>query len=106
MRRYSTFGVAFSISLLLSGCTVGPKYVKPTVPVTPEFKEQPPDSFKESDIWKRAQPRDLALRGKWWEVFSEPQLKALEEASGVGLPALKRSMVLIRRGEAEGRLRR
>ena len=56
MRRYSTFGVTFSISVLLGGCTVGPKYVKPTVPVTPEFKEQPPDSFKESDIWKRAQP--------------------------------------------------
>jgi RNA polymerase primary sigma factor len=29
------------------------------------------------------------------------QLKALEAASGVGLPALKRSMVLVRRGEAE-----
>ena len=32
---------------------------------------------------------------------NSPQLKALEAASGVTFPALKRSMVLIRRGEAE-----
>ena len=58
---------------------VGPKYVKPTVPMAPAFKEQPPDSFKESDGWKPAQPGDQALRGKWWEIFGDPQLNALEE---------------------------
>jgi NodT family efflux transporter outer membrane factor (OMF) lipoprotein len=65
--------------MLLAGCMVGPKYVKPTVPTAPEFKEQPPDSFKESDGWKSAQPSDQAVRGNWWEIFGDSQLNALEE---------------------------
>ena len=50
-----------------------------TVPMAPAFKEQPPQSFKESDGWKPAQPGDQALRGKWWEIFGDPQLNELEE---------------------------
>jgi NodT family efflux transporter outer membrane factor (OMF) lipoprotein len=65
--------------LLLVGCMVGPKYQKPPVPVTPAFKEPPPDSFKESDQWKTANPSAAALRGKWWEIFGDSQLNALEE---------------------------
>ena len=38
--------VALLLVLLLAGCTVGPKYVKPTVPTTPAYKEEVPDSFK------------------------------------------------------------
>ena len=49
MKRHLAFATMCSISLLLSGCMVGPKYVKPTVPMAPAFKEQPPQSFKESD---------------------------------------------------------
>jgi NodT family efflux transporter outer membrane factor (OMF) lipoprotein len=67
------------MSLLLVGCMVGPKYVKPTVPTAPEFKEQPPDSFKESDGWKSAQPGDQTIRGNWWEIFGDSQLNALED---------------------------
>lgn len=67
------------MSLLLAGCMVGPKYVKPTVPMAPEFKEQPPDSFKESSGWKPAQPGDQTIRGNWWEIFGDPQLNALED---------------------------
>ena len=29
--------------------------------------------------WKAAQPNDAARRGKWWEVFGDPDLNALEE---------------------------
>ena len=79
MKRHHTIAMVCLISLFLSGCLVGPKYVKPTVPMAPGFKEQPPDSFKESDGWKTAQPRDQSLRGNWWEIFGDPQLNALEE---------------------------
>ena len=30
-----------------------------------------------------AQPKDDALRGKWWEIFGDPQLNALEEKVNV-----------------------
>lgn len=72
-------GVLSLATMLLSGCMVGPKYVKPVVPTAPAYKEQPPESFKEAGDWKPAQPKDQTLRGKWWEVFGDPQLNALEE---------------------------
>jgi NodT family efflux transporter outer membrane factor (OMF) lipoprotein len=70
----------FCIALLmLPGCMVGPKYTRPAAPVAPEFKEPGPASFKEMAGWKTAQPSDQALRGKWWELFQDQQLTALEE---------------------------
>src|SRR6202035_1656339 len=78
MKRRIAFSIGF-FSLCLGGCMVGPKYVKPSVPMVPAFKEQPPQSFKENDGWKPAQPGDQALRGKWWEIFGDSQLNELEE---------------------------
>ncbi|MCU1234121.1 MAG: transporter [Candidatus Solibacter sp.] len=59
--------------LLLTGCTVGPNYKRPTAPAPPAFKEQPPSGFKE------ARPSDGYLKGKWWELYNDPALNALEE---------------------------
>ena len=42
------------------------------------FKESP-TQFKETEGWKVAQPQDATLRGKWWEIYNEPELNALEE---------------------------
>jgi len=61
---------AGSITLLIA-CTVGPNYVKPTA--------EAPDAFKELNGWKKAQPKEDAIRGAWWELFNAPQLNALEE---------------------------
>jgi NodT family efflux transporter outer membrane factor (OMF) lipoprotein len=74
---------------LLVGCMVGPKYQKPPVPVTPAYKEPPPDLFKESDRWKTANPSAAALRGNWWEIFGDSQLNALEEQVTVANQDLK-----------------
>jgi NodT family efflux transporter outer membrane factor (OMF) lipoprotein len=65
--------------LLLAGCTVGPKYIKPTTPTTATYKEEPPSSFKESDQWQPAHPADQTSRGNWWEIFGDPELDELEE---------------------------
>ena len=54
---------------LLSACMVGPDYVRPTAPV--------PEAYKESANWKRAEPRDAIARGRWWEMFGDPELNAL-----------------------------
>lgn len=61
------------VLLFSSGCMVGPKYRTPTAPTAAAFKEPPPAG------WKEAQPSDGLLRGKWWEVYNDPQLNALEE---------------------------
>jgi hypothetical protein len=60
-----SYGIALVtvIGLLLSGCMVGPRCVKPTVPVTPNFAET--EERQEGDGWKVAQPDDDLIRGKW-----------------------------------------
>jgi NodT family efflux transporter outer membrane factor (OMF) lipoprotein len=70
-------------SCLLAGCTVGPKYHTPTADTPAAYKELTPADFKNTEGWKVAQPKDDALRGKWWEIFNDPQLNALEEKVNV-----------------------
>jgi NodT family efflux transporter outer membrane factor (OMF) lipoprotein len=106
VNRLSVFAIAFSTGLLLSGCMVGPKYVKPTVPMAPEFKEQPPESFKEADGWKPAQPGDQGLRGKWWEIFGDSQLDALEEELTISNQDLKVAEARLRQARATIRFNR
>ncbi|MFZ0799798.1 MAG: efflux transporter outer membrane subunit [Terriglobales bacterium] len=67
------------ILVFLLGCVVGPKYKRATVDTPGTFKEVTPDDLKKMDGWKVAQPQDSALHGKWWEIFGDPQLNALEE---------------------------
>ena len=66
--------------LLLSGCLVGPKYHAPTPPTAtaPNYKESSVN-FQAAEGWKVASPQEGMLRGKWWEVFKDPELNALED---------------------------
>jgi NodT family efflux transporter outer membrane factor (OMF) lipoprotein len=77
VNRQLVFVCAGPISLLLSGCMVGPKYARPTAPVSPAFKEA--SEWKEGDGWKVAQPGDDVIREKWWELYGDPDLNQIEE---------------------------
>jgi len=65
--------------ILFKGCDKAPKYAKPSVSTPPSYKEITPENFKETDNWKFAQPKDDIIRGKWWEMFNDSRLNALEE---------------------------
>lgn len=70
---------ATSLSLALSACVVGPKYHPPaTQAPAPAYKESPAN-FQDNGTWTVAQPSDAKLHGKWWEIFNDPELNALEE---------------------------
>ena len=56
---------------LAAGCNFAPKYSVPTVATPP--------AYKETNGWKTAQPSDAALKGKWWEMFNDSNLNALED---------------------------
>ncbi len=58
-------------------CAVGPNYRRPSAPVPPQFKELPPPQA--AGQWKEAQPSDQAIRGKWWELYNDPQLSQFED---------------------------
>jgi NodT family efflux transporter outer membrane factor (OMF) lipoprotein len=74
---------------MLAGCVVGPKYHAPA-PQAPalEYKESP-TQFKENEGWTVAQPADAKLRGKWWEIFDDPELNALEEQLNINNQNIK-----------------
>jgi NodT family efflux transporter outer membrane factor (OMF) lipoprotein len=78
-RKLRLTALAGVCGALLTGCTVGPKYVRPAAVAPPAYKELTPENFKDTDGWKLSQPGDATLRGKWWETFNDPQLNALEE---------------------------
>ena len=60
---------------------MGPNYQHPTTNV--------PSDYKESGHFKQAQPSDAMAKGKWWEIYSDPQLNALEEQISVSNQSLK-----------------
>jgi len=67
---YKAFAVPSTFAvLLIMGCAVGPDYVRPTAPV--------PETYKESQDWKLADPRDAQPKGAWWEIYNDPVLNAL-----------------------------
>ncbi len=90
MRRWDSRLCSWGLTAfvgLLAGCTVGPNYHRPD-PATappPAYKEGAaagavvPPPNPSGGTWKPATPSDGMLRGKWWEVYQDPQLNALED---------------------------
>jgi NodT family efflux transporter outer membrane factor (OMF) lipoprotein len=67
------------LALMISSCSIGPKYVRPPVETAPSYKEVLQPANQEPQTWRPAAPSDAASRGKWWLAFNDPQLNELEE---------------------------
>lgn len=78
--------------LFLASCMVGPDYSKPSAPT--------PAAYKEAGDWKQAQPNDAALRGKWWEVYHNPELNELEEQVNISNQNVIQAEALFREAAA------
>lgn len=66
-----TFILALAI-LALGGCTIGPKYTRPSVAIPTAYKEP-------GQEWKLAAPSDAIAKGAWWAIYNDAQLNALED---------------------------
>lgn len=86
---------SFILSTALTGCMVGPDYVKPTVATPAKFKELP-----NQPGWRNAAPADDAPKGKWWLAFNDPDLNALEEQVNVSNQTIKVSEANYRQAQA------
>jgi NodT family efflux transporter outer membrane factor (OMF) lipoprotein len=90
MKRGSKYGlIALTALLACVGCKVGPKYQVPTAPAVTAFTEQPPQSWSQSKDWAAAAPSDAWTKGRWWEIFNDPQLNDLEQRVDVNNQTLK-----------------
>jgi NodT family efflux transporter outer membrane factor (OMF) lipoprotein len=77
MNRLLISGISLA-ALAITGCRVGPTYVRPAATAPTTFKEAPPDAFGADNGWKTAQPADTQVKGDWWTMFGDAQLNALE----------------------------
>lgn len=85
--RREKCGVVLTLAALalLAGCKpVGPNYSRPSYTAPTNYKEigatsvVPPPNPSGGN-WQPASPSDGMLRGKWWEVYNDPQLNQLED---------------------------
>ncbi len=98
IRCSSSFAILCAGLLLTAGCTVGPKYVRPTTEI--------PSTYKVVGNWKPAEPGDEARKGNWWEIFQDPQLNALEEKLAVSNQSLRAAQDHFLQARAELRISR
>jgi NodT family efflux transporter outer membrane factor (OMF) lipoprotein len=85
--RRATVAFAALLALgLLAGCkAVGPDYHRPGYQAPAAYKETgasavvvpPPNPA--GGGWQPANPSDGLLKGKWWEIYQDPQLNRLED---------------------------
>jgi NodT family efflux transporter outer membrane factor (OMF) lipoprotein len=80
------------MTLALASCVMGPDYRRPQV-VTPP-------AYKETKDWKIAEPRDGVPRGKWWQIFADPQLNALADKVNLTNQSLKQAEAQYRSAQA------
>jgi NodT family efflux transporter outer membrane factor (OMF) lipoprotein len=87
--------IAIFVSLFCSGCTIGPRYQRPVAQTPPALKE-----MAGNDQWKMATPSDGLLKGKWWEIFGDPELNRLEELVDVNNQNVKQAEAQFREARA------
>jgi len=87
--------IALLASLLCSGCTIGPRYQRPVAQTPPALKE-----MAGNGQWKMATPSDGLLKGKWWEIFGDPELNRLEELVDVNNQNVKQAEAQFRQARA------
>jgi NodT family efflux transporter outer membrane factor (OMF) lipoprotein len=99
--------------ILVSGCRpVGPDYNRPGYNAPPAYKETgaaavavPPPN-PQGGAWQPSNPSDGMLKGKWWEIYQDPQLNQLEERIDTTNVQLRQQMELYLAAEAQVRAAR
>ncbi len=90
--RHNAFLLLASALVLAAApaCLLGPKYhpPKPATPAAPDYKESTVN-FQDTEGWKVANPQEAMLRGKWWKVFNDPELNALEDQLNINNQNIK-----------------
>jgi NodT family efflux transporter outer membrane factor (OMF) lipoprotein len=83
-KSISVLAALISLTVLTACKPVGPDYNRPGYQAPAAYKETgaaaivpPPNPTGGS--WKPANPSDGMLRGKWWEIYQDPQLNQYED---------------------------
>jgi NodT family efflux transporter outer membrane factor (OMF) lipoprotein len=84
---------------VLHGCSLAPHYERPaTAPAAP--------SYKEAGDWKVSAPADASSRGRWWSMFGDADLDALEAQVTAANQTLKSALASLEQARAQTRIAR
>ena len=84
--RYASFAVLLAVTVVLSGCAVGPNYKRPTVNVPVTYRSPAPEPTATSNPQPEGVPSEARKSQtvaqslgdeKWWEVFQDRELQGL-----------------------------
>ena len=92
--------IAFAI-LFVSGCALGPNYVRPASVVPASYK-----STNELGAWKEARPLDHVPKGAWWNIFGDETLNDLESRAATANQELKAAVARVDQARAVARVAR
>jgi NodT family efflux transporter outer membrane factor (OMF) lipoprotein len=67
---------------------------------------QPPATYKEAGEWKVSAPADTRAQGRWWTVFADSDLDALEAQASDANQSLKASLARLEQARAQTRIAR
>jgi NodT family efflux transporter outer membrane factor (OMF) lipoprotein len=92
-------GWFFVAAAFLTGCKpVGPNYNRPGYEAPSAYKESGattvtiPPPVPAGGAWQPANPSDSLLRGKWWEIYQDPQLNQLEDRIAANNQTLRQAL--------------
>ena len=84
--------LTFIAAAVLTGCTVGPNYRRPSAPEAAHWDVAEP--------WRESAPKDALGKGEWWTVFNDEELNALEKEALASNQVLKVSMARLEQARA------
>ena len=99
MRDARRLTLAMLLGSALGGCSLAPHYERPSTPA-------PAPTYKEAGEWKVAAPADTTAHGRWWTVFADPDLDALEAQVSAANQSLKAALARLEEARAQTRIAR
>src|SRR3984893_2716267 len=96
--RIATTAIGLIMLIALSGCSVGPKYQRPTAPV--------PTQFKESKAATQTAGTPPIAYSDWWLVFNDPTLNQLEKDADSANQDIRIAVARVDQAEAGARYAR
>jgi len=96
---FSRLVLVYTVAAFLTGCKpVGPNYNRPGYEAPQAYRETgasvvtTPPPAPAGGAWQPANPSDSMVRGKWWEIYQDPQLNKLEDRIAANNPTLRQSL--------------
>jgi multidrug efflux system outer membrane protein len=97
--RSSAAVIGLVVMMALSGCSVGPKYQRPSAPVPTQFKESTAPATQGAGIPPIAY-------NNWWLVFNDPTLDRLEKEADSANQDIRIAVARVDQAEAAARYSR